>query len=244
MTLKTLADNVAENVPVTIPGVIIGSTDDTASMIRTQAQKAGIALMKYKPWSVLTDEFTITTAAGVEDYALPTDFDRVLDGTLWDRTNFWEMRGGLTPQEWQVIKSGILAQSIGIRRRFRIKKNPVALSNERRIFIDPVPSSIDTLVLEYVRNTWAQSSTGTLQSSWLADDDTGVLDEYLMELGTLWRVLNRLGMAYLEEKGEYQREIAKAWKHERIAPTLSMNRDLSPTFLSPICNVPDTGFGT
>lgn len=51
---------------------------------------------------------------------------------------------------------------------------------------------------------------GLGQSDWVADTDLGILDEDLMELGIIWRLLARSGLAYAEEKDEYEREVDKA----------------------------------
>lgn len=239
MTVLTLAQEVADNVPVSSPTALLGSTADTARLLRSQAQKAGKSLMRAHPWVVLVKEFSFSTVASTEDYALPSDFDRMESHTAWDRTNFTQMRGGRSPQEWQFIKSSVLAQSVGIHKRFRIK--PVTTA--KRFFIDPIPDAVETLVFEYVSENWAKSSGGAEQNKWLADDDVGILEEYLIELGTLWRVLKRLGMVFADELQEYNDEVEKAWARDRVPPTLDMSKDHRFVLISPECNIPDTGFG-
>lgn len=51
---------------------------------------------------------------------------------------------------------------------------------------------------------------GAAQPDWVADTDTGLVDEDLIELGVVWRLARRLGFAYDEEKDEYEREVDKA----------------------------------
>src|SRR5512146_56394 len=42
---------------------------------------------------------------GQSDYTMPSDFERPIDGTMWDRTRYWAMRGPMSPQQWQFYKS-------------------------------------------------------------------------------------------------------------------------------------------
>ncbi len=50
-------------------------------------------------------------------YAMPSDFDRLIDRTDWDKSQHWEMLGPETAQQWQWLKSGFI--SSGPRIRFR-----------------------------------------------------------------------------------------------------------------------------
>lgn len=51
---------------------------------------------------------------------------------------------------------------------------------------------------------------GETRSDWAADTDTFLLSEDLLELGVIWRLQQRLGLAYLEEKDEYERQVDQA----------------------------------
>ena len=90
-----------------------------------------------------------------------------------------------------------------------------------------------------INATIAFTSAGASQSDWLADTDTSLLDEDLIELGVTWRMLSRLGMAYAEERDEYEREVDKAVARDGGTMTL----DLAPydrlTLISPYNNVVD-----
>lgn len=179
---------------------------------------------------------------GQSDYALPSDFERLVDGTLWDRSRFWEMRGPQSPQEWQLYKSSVIGRA-SIQRRWRIRN----IAGVQKFSVDPVPFDTGAaLVFEYVSNAWCQSN-GTPpvpQTSWLADTDTGILDEYLIQLGVKWRFLRRLGMSYSEELDEYEREADKAMAHDGGASVLSLTASSpSATPLLSSMQIPDTGFG-
>ncbi|OYV46869.1 MAG: hypothetical protein B7X10_04675, partial [Burkholderiales bacterium 21-58-4] len=118
-------------------------------------------------------------ALGQSDYPLPADFQRPIDNTFWDRSQFWSMRGPQSPQQWQLYKSSVIGRaSIQRRYRFRSIRSPAGVPMGQYLSIDPLPlDNGSQLVFEYVSNGWCESATGTPQSSWQADTDTGVLDE-------------------------------------------------------------------
>lgn len=177
---------------------------------------------------------------GQSDYALPSDFKTPVDNTFWDRSRFWSMRGPMSPQQWQLYKSSVIGRA-SIQRRFRFRRSPTA---GMVLSIDPVPTDNGSaLVFEYVSNAWCQSSGGTAQTSWQADTDVGILDEYLIELGLLWRVLRRKGLSYADELDEYETEVAKAMSKDGGAAILDLTPPDRLTLIGP-WNLPETNFGS
>lgn len=175
---------------------------------------------------------------GQSDYPLPSDFHRPIDNTLWDRSRFWSMRGPQSPQQWQLYKSSVIGRA-SIQRRFRFR----TVGGKQVFSVDPVPTDNGSaLVFEYVSNAWCQSTLGAPQSSWLADTDTGILDEDLLLLGTRWRVLRRLGFSYNEELDEYEREVSKAMAADGGAPILDLAPADNLSLIGP-WNLPETNFG-
>lgn len=51
---------------------------------------------------------------------------------------------------------------------------------------------------------------GMPQADWVADSDTSVLDEDLIELGVVWRTLRRIGVSYDEERAEYENQVRQS----------------------------------
>lgn len=171
-------------------------------------------------------------------YPVPSDFGAVIDNSLWDRSRYWQMRGPYSPQEWQRVKSSILTQAT-IERRFRF----LYINGSQYMAIQPVPTDNgSTLVYEYVTKNWCQDEDGTGQTSWAADTDTGIVDEYLIELDLRWRLLNRQGMAYDEERDECERELDKALARDGGAGPLSLASGYGGMWLGGYQNVIDGNF--
>lgn len=174
---------------------------------------------------------------GQSDYSLPPDFSRAIDNTLWDRSRFWAMRGPLSPQQWQLYKSSVIGRA-SIQRRFRFRR----IGGSQVISIDPVPTDNGSaLVLEYVSTAYCQSASGVAQTEWQADTDVGVVDEYLIQLNLMWRMLRRLGMSYSEELDEYERQLDKARATDGASAILDMTPSNQLHLIGPF-QIPDGNF--
>lgn len=239
MTLLTMCQQAANSIPVSAPSGVVGNTNETAVLLLASAQDEGNALARRYNWLSSVTEYTFATVASQEDYSLPSDFKNLVNNTLWDRDNYENIRGPLSPQQWQEYKSSVLATTNTVWKRFRIRN----VSGATKFSIHPTPDAAETMVFEYVSANWCESSGGTGQSAWAADTDVGILDEYLMGLGIKWRLLNRLGMAYDEEKEEYEREVSVAIARDGGAPVINLTGRSRYHLIGP-GNVSDTGFGT
>ncbi|UIY60076.1 phage adaptor protein [Burkholderia cepacia] len=171
---------------------------------------------------------------GNESYPIPEDADHFIQHTGWDRSFRWQLVGPLSPQEWQVLKSGI--SPTGPRLRFRIMGG--------QIYVNPVPASLDNLVLEYYSTGWCQSAAGAAQSAWAADTDTPVLQDRLFILGMIARWLNRKGFDSSTAQKDYEDAVDAAIGRAGGSRVLPLNARAEPPVLLGSANVPDTGFGS
>lgn len=178
MTLLTIAKDVADEVNVSRPSSVIGSDQEEARKILRYANKCGTHLMRKFPWQALRAEQTFTGVAGSEQASiLPSDFDRFVPETFWDRTNKVLCVGPIGAVEWQSLK----ASDFSGLTRFTWRGDAVLMI--------PDLNGGEALAFEYISKNWCQSSSGTGQAAWAADDDVGVLDEELLTLGTVYEFL-------------------------------------------------------
>lgn len=167
-------------------------------------------------------------------FTLPTDFDRLIDRTDWDKSQHWEMLGPETAQQWQWLKSGYI--STGPRVRFRV------LGNLFQIW--PALGADHTLGWEYQSKYWiyATGATALSKSSFTVDTDTCIFPDRLMVLA--------LKRAYFKAKGfepvfdaEYRMELDNAKGFDGGSPNL--NFAPNPTsILIGFENIPDANYGT
>lgn len=236
MSLLTTAQAVAEEVGLKSPSTIIGNSDKNVKQLLRLINRSGRILAK-KNWTILQVEHTFSLVAATASYSLPSDFERLLDDTAWDRTTYWQLRGPLSPKEWQVKKSALVA-SATLRSNFRIKAD----TRVNKVFIDPTPTATDSMVFEYASNAWVKDSGNTTgKTAYAVDTDVSLISEELIELDVIWRVLARKGFAYEEEKREAEMQIDRAFAEDGGAPVLDMGG--SRVSLTERLNLPEGGFG-
>jgi len=230
MSLLSIIQDATDIIGIDKPVSIIGNTGTTASQMLAMLTMSGRMLARRHAWQALMNEHVFSTAASTESYALPGDYDRHLDDTAWDRTNFWNIRGSLTPREWQIRKSGLVPT--GVRRRFRVKGGLV--------FIDPIPTTIDSLVYEYISRNWITDSAGANPASaFVADTDLTIFSEPLMTLDLIWRFKKEKGFDYAEDFRDFETQ----FQIEKQADTPSSRLNMGGHRATVIANAPETGFG-
>lgn len=167
-------------------------------------------------------------------YALPSDYDRLIDRTQWDKSMFWELLGPGSAQQWQWLKSGYIA--VGPRASFRV------LGSLFQVY--PPLGSADYMGFEYVSNLWvAASGTTTLsKTAYAVDTDTGIFPDRLMIAGLKyrWAEAMQLPRAPALEK-EWTRQLSVAKASDAGSPTLSMSPQPSSTLIT-MNNVQDANY--
>ncbi len=235
MTLLSISQSAVAQIGLdNIPTQIVDSKLREPVRMLALSNRGGDELARRYEWRVLVTEHTFTTVDGTPTYDLPADFDRMVQRTQWDRTNVRPMAGQIPPSWWQSRTSGQLTAG-DWRRAWRMTP-----SAGKRVFtIDPTPTSADDMVYEYVSNLWAQSSGGTGQTKYLADADTTLIPEYLIELSLIWRLLAAHGHPYAEQRAEFDEEVRRAVADDYMPPVVSMG---APRGV-PYPNLPATGHG-
>ena len=203
-----------------------GIQQDTYLATATAPSTATISLAA--TGSATTTSLTFTQTK----YAMPSDFDRLIDRTDWDKSQHWEMLGPETAQQWQWLKSGFI--STGPRIRFR------PLGNLFQIW--PAIGASHVLGFEYVSKNWAATTGGTAQSSMTADTDTCIFNDRLMVLALKNKYYEVKGFPNIF-KADYEAELDLAKAHDAGSPTLSMNPRIN-TILIGWENIPDSSYGS
>jgi len=165
-------------------------------------------------------------------YPLPSDWDRQVDRTHYDKSKRWEMLGPTDAQQWQFLKSSYI--STGPRIRYRI------LGGYFQVW--PAMNTNEYLGFEYMSNAWADSASGTPQTSFLADSDTCIFPDRLM--------VSALKKKYFEIKGfdataftrDYIKELSLAKSNDSGSATLSF-APVPGSVLIGFENIPDANYG-
>ena len=181
MTLLTIAQNVAADIGTgqTITSVVGNSS---VAQIQRLIQRTGTRIMKMYAWEPLRKEHTFTAIAGeTQTGILPTDFDRFMPETLWDRTNKRLISGPIGATEWNSRRAHDDYDSA--RRKY--------IHRGGQIDVWPTMAGGESLAFEYVSKYWVDSDgDGTgISDTFTNDTSTPLIDEELITLGAIYEYL-------------------------------------------------------
>ena len=165
-------------------------------------------------------------------YPLPSDWDRQVDRTHYDKSKRWEMLGPTSAQQWQFLKSSYI--STGPRIRYRI------LGGYFQIW--PAMNTSEYLGFEYMSNAWATTAAGVPETSFQNDSDTCIFPDRLM--------VTALKKKYFEIKGfdataftrDYLQQLSFAKANDSGSATLSF-APVPGSVLIGFENIPDANYG-
>lgn len=229
---------------VTTGSAIITAIPSTATL-STLYQVTGSGILQNaqivsvdSPTQVTINQQATASGTGVAltfsqtQYSMPSDYDRQIDRSHWDKTQHWQMIGPETAQQWEWLTSGYI--STGPRVRYRI------LGGYFQIW--PPQGVQHYLGFEYISKAWAATAAGVAKNSFTVDTDTCIFPDRLMVLG--------LKNHYYQAKGlgdtyyaDYKAEESIAYANDAGSQTLAMNPTITEVLIS-YSNIPDSGFGS
>jgi len=220
MTLLSIVQAAVDEVGTqSLPTTVIGNTDADVRKYLRLAHKVGNRLRDIYAWQALCLERTFTAvAAEAQTGALPSDFNRFVKESFWDRTNVNLVTGPVSASEWQ----GLKATSYGdtSRRKMRHRGNAV--------YILPAMSGSESMAFEYVSNNWIDTDQDGLgeASEFEADDDTTLIDEELITLGVIFEFLETEGLPANKAAAEYEQRFNQLVRNDRPNAKVLVSGDI------------------
>lgn len=219
MALLAMIQGAADMVGLTRPSAVITSTDPAVRRMLALANVEGQELAKRHDWTVLIREATWTTLAAESQGTLASiasDLDqengaRIVNETIWNRTNQRRLGGPTSSQTWTRMKA---ASVTGPYSQYRIRNGT--------LYLLPAPTAGQTGAFEYITKNWCQSAALAGQSAWAADTDTGVLSEHLMKLGVVWRFKQSNEMSWENDYQIYNNAVQQSISFDGTRQTLDM----------------------
>jgi hypothetical protein len=209
MTILTAIKSAVLRTTGAVVNNVYGSTEQIAVEMADLVNEVATDIAASHDWRALTKVATVT-GTGVENYALPADYDRMLLNAEIDdaATRFWGYEPFLNVNDWMRFKSGgggLLSPG-----------GWIILGGELQFY--PAPSGVAQY--PYISNQWGRSDLDVAQSGFLADTDTFVLPERLLTLGLIWRWQSQKGMDYSEDMATYEMVLAQAQARDKGARVL------------------------
>ena len=222
---------------------VYGNEDTQARQMLALLQRAGSVLVRKRNtfgggWLVLERVHEFETTPGTAEYDLPEDYGRIITDTAWDRSNFWQIRGPRSPQEWQGSRSGLLSSQF--RQDYRIRR-AAAGRPVKKFVLYPTPVRADTLVFEYVTHHYIEASDGQIATKYTSDADNAILDEDLLVMSLVWRWRKAKSLEYLADMMEFDNEVSERMGIDTGAEAISLVPEVRAALGRG--TVPETGFG-
>jgi hypothetical protein len=211
LTCLQLIQRVSKRIGLTVPNAAFTSTDLQTQQLVELANEEGQEQSSRYQWQALQREATFTTVAAelqTSIASITTGFGWIVNDTIWNRDLRRPVYGPDSLQDWQQQKA---IQIAGPFNRYRIIQNS--------IHFYPVPAAGQTCAFEYISSQWTTAGGTEYQS----DNDTSVLDDTTMILGTIWRWKQAKGLTYAEDFNKYERRIAELLQRDAVKPKLNMS---------------------
>lgn len=184
MSLLTITQAIADTTSGPRPSTIVSNTNPEAQSYLRSVKKVGLRLMKVYPWNILRKENTFTapgTETLIASASMPSDFDRFIPETFWNRSTSVLLSGPVPASRWQSLKAETY---VGDNVMFTYRGGDILA----------IPTVSGTMAFEYISTQYVESSGGTPQADWLADTDVSVLDEELISLAATYDWLSSEGL--------------------------------------------------
>lgn len=234
MTLLTVVRDTCDLLALPRPSIVIGSTDDQIRQLHAICVEEADDLCASFNWQAMTRQQTFVTVAAPEQVdAVPTDLDRFINNSFFNRTTRRPVLGPITPQLWQNIQANPQINRVIL--AFRQRDNA--------FLITPDPPADQTIGYEYVSTHWAYSADGTeTYTSWESDTDLTYLSEKLIKLGARWRWRKAKGLPYAEDFDTYTQQKEQFQARDGGSTILNITGGGDWVYVGNP-NVPETGFG-
>jgi len=217
---------------------VLASSNPAFIQLRYLLDAAGQELVKMADWQELIKEHSITTdALDSGEYALPEDFDHMINQTGWDRTNQNPLSGPASAQTWQYLKArDYISGSMFIVFRLKQQKFSVLPNN-------PVPDGIN-IVFEYIRNTWCSRNDGAvLYTKVQQTSDLVLFPPILVKKFLKVKFLEAKGFDSEKARDDFASIFDAATGQDKPAPVLNAGALRGFPYIDANRNVPYTDFG-
>ena len=217
------------------PAQVYGSLDETAALMGSVANLAGILLADAFNWQDLQKTLTITGDGVTTNFPLPADFGSIVDNTGWSLTIRRPVLV-LNPQQWASV-SAWLGASFYISPCCRLYQNEVQ-------FISAPP--VGSITFQYRMDTWALLGVSPFTRLQYMTQDTDVpqFDWLMMVLAIKVKFLEQKNMDTNAAQSDLSDRYAQLTQRDELAPTLSLSGGVMGGFrFLDGYNTSDTNFG-
>jgi len=222
---------------LTPPIAVYGSLDETAVLMGSLANLAGIIVADTYNWQDLQKTFTVTGTGAQVNFDLPSDFGSFVDNTGWS----YAIRRPvvvLNAQQWAAISTW-LSQSFYINPACRIYQNFLQFMT--------APAAGAVITFQYRVSDWVIDGHNlSARKQFLTDDaDIPSFDWLMMVIAIKTKWLEQKGMDTTSAQDDLNERYRQLTQRDEVAPVLTLSGPMPGGFryLDNFYNSPDTGMG-
>jgi hypothetical protein len=218
-----------------IPKEAAASLNEQVVQMLALLNSAGNELCRMFEWQFLRKTADLILVPGQSKYALPPDFSKLLNQTLWEKSNVYSVIGPVSNRAWAYLTNSV---TIAPQYCFIIK--------DRQFQFVPTPGDdgqgTGGINYDYISEGWvqAQNDPSIYRSVILDDGDTIQFDFWLIVKFLKLKVWEAKGLDTTNYKTDFLRVFGDVTSQDKGASVLGISR---PTVYLPSPVAPDTGFG-
>lgn len=216
MSVLDICQEALEGCGIDPPSALVSGGDLGAQLLAI-ANETGRDLLRRGDWQALKVEASFTTAATATQVADITAtypyLKRIIDKSMWNRTQQKRVIGPVSDQAWQRIQATSVAPSTLY---WRMRGNAILFPG--------TPTAGESVYFEYADKRWCSNAAGSsLYTAFQADTDIPRVDDYAFVLGVRWRFRQRKGLEYGEDFRQYEDHVADSLGSDTPKETLNAN---------------------
>lgn len=199
------------------PSAVYGSTTREHIELANIANEMAAMIAASHEWQILNKIAVITGDGTTEDFALPSDFDRMLDKSqLWSTSLETPLSPISDRDDWLELDI----------KSFDFVINAWIIYGGQ-IHIKPALSTGVQVKYFYQSNLWGLNGATPI-SEFTADTNTFRIDERLLKLGIIWRWREMKGLPYAEDLATYERLLAKLAMRDKGSRIIRLGKAVLP----------------
>jgi len=237
VTLLTALNRAQRLLSLAVTSGIVADGQETQNLLWGLADTEASELLERDEYDFpllrRTKSFTASLAS-LQSSGKPSDFQRAIAETFWNRSTDRKIYGPLTDKEWAIAYGAPVTSATWQSAMFRYDG----------LHIFPVPTVADTIAYDYIINTPVQATGGgAYKEQFTADSDVYLLGDRLLTLGVVWRYKLAKGRDYAEDLKNYELALASKYRADRGAARELSVAPGEESLWPPDGIIPDTGFG-
>lgn len=214
MSILMICQDAALELSLVTPTSVVTTSDETARKLNRHLTKVCKALAKRYDWQTIRREQTFTTTqAAAQANAIPSDFLRFVQNSMFNRSLRRKVLGPLTPTQWQAFQSSLATPTWTA---FIQRGNAVQ-------FVPVPPAAGETIAYEYITKNIGATSGGTPLATFTGDDDEPYFDAELLTLGVIYSFRQAERLDYAEEMRQFELAYADLVKQDGGRRLLDMD---------------------